>query len=51
MVGAPRGSTDPIPSAMIERTGIEWRMMTAVHDMTRLTMCHTGTVTFEGRCG
>jgi hypothetical protein len=51
MVVAPRGSTHPIPSAMIERIGIKWRMMIVVHGMIRLTMCHTGTVTFEGCCG
>jgi len=51
MVVAPRGSTDPISSAMIETTGVKWRMMIVVHGMTRLTMCRTGTVTFEGCCG
>jgi hypothetical protein len=51
MFVAPRGSTYPMPSAMIERTGMKWRMMIVAHGMIGLTMCHTGTVMFEGCCG
>jgi hypothetical protein len=45
VVVAQRGSTDPIPSAMIETIGAKWRIVHAV--MTWLTMYRTGTVTFE----
>ena len=45
------GRTDSAASAMIETMESEWRMMIVVQGMSWLTMCHIGTVMFEGRSG